>query len=225
MARQTFGSKPSGARSSAHGYDFDAAQWLVRPGPGRKKPDRPRVFGIGLSKTGTTSLANAMRVLGYSAAHFPEPALMLTGRFDAVDGFDAAFDTPVCAVFHHLDRIYPGSKFIHTVRAPSDWIGSIERHMALRGADADRGFTGVLRQLLYGGPGFDRERLLEAQRAWDAHVRRYFEARPNDLLEMDIAAGHGWDHLCPFLHEPPPATPFPHHNRAGANTRGSQPTQ
>ena len=38
-------------------------------------PDRPRVFGIGLNKTGTTSLHKALTILGYESLHWGGPAI------------------------------------------------------------------------------------------------------------------------------------------------------
>ena len=35
-------------------------------------------------------------------------------------------------------------------------------------------------------------------------VREYFKVRPHDLLIIDVAAGEGWEKLCPFLEQPIP---------------------
>ena len=51
----------------------------------------------------------------------------------------------------------------------------------------------------------------------EAHHQRvadYFEGR-QDLLVLRIAAGDGWERLCPFLGEPVPDEPFPHRHRSG----------
>jgi hypothetical protein len=51
--------------------------------------------------------------------------------------------------------------------------------------------------------------------AYDRHltdVRRRFEQRPGQLLEMDIVAGDGFELLCPFLGKPLRNDPMPHKN-------------
>jgi hypothetical protein len=70
----------------------------------------------------------------------------------------------------------------------------------------------LIRELVYGSFEFDADRW---RRSYEAHaeaVRQYFADRPDDLLEMDITAGDGWDVLCPFLGMPSPTIPFPHVN-------------
>ncbi len=44
-------------------------------------------------------------------------------------------------------------------------------------------------------------------------VRKYFHNRPDDLLEMDITAGDGWEKLCPFLGLSIPSQPFRESNK------------
>ena len=44
---------------------------LVYGSLGHVPRNRPFVFGIGLSKTGTTSLNDALEILGYAAFHLP----------------------------------------------------------------------------------------------------------------------------------------------------------
>ena len=208
-----------GGREQRRGLGIDG----VPPrGPGRLKPERPRVFGVGLSKTGTTSVAEALRVLGYSVIHYPRPEFTMTGRFGVLHDYDAAFDTSVSVVFQHLDRVYPGSKFVLTVREPEGWIKSLERHLALRGPRSESGFEGALRRMIFGVTGFDRERLLAAQAAWDEQVRAYFRGREGDLLVLNLSDGDGWAPLCAFLGEPEPGVAFPHKNKLGASARGRE---
>src|SRR5262249_9811138 len=78
-----------------------------------------KIFGIGLSRTGTTSLTYAFAELGLRAHHFPR-----TRAF--IDEADAATDTPVAAWYKELDVLYPGSKFIVTPRSIPDWLDSCE---------------------------------------------------------------------------------------------------
>ena len=69
---------------------------MATPG-GSPDPDRPRIFGIGLNKTGTTSLDSALLVLGFSSLHF--------GGQAAHDAVHAAIDDGV-ALVSYLDPRY-----------------------------------------------------------------------------------------------------------------------
>lgn len=94
-----------------------------------------KVFGIGLGKTGTLSLANALKLLGYRAGHYAEALLALQyrsgrlePRFDAIAHWDALADIPIAATYKTLDQEFPDSKFILTVREQEAWLASSERH-------------------------------------------------------------------------------------------------
>ena len=178
-----------------------------------------KIFGVGLSKTGTTSLARALDLIGFSTVHYPRPELLLRGDFRIIDEHDAAMDTPVASVFPLLDRAYPQSRFILTLRDPESWVGSMERHYAAMGEIDPNGFMAADRRLIYGTADFHREKLLAAMDSWHAHVRRYFASRPQDLLELDIIGGQGWPELCGFLGVREPAFPFPHANKKAASAK------
>ncbi len=99
---------------------------------------RPKVFCIGRNKTGTTSLARALRELGYKVAP-QKPAELLTEDW-AVRSFgklvrfcrrfDAFQDTPFSLNFTYaaLDQAFPGAKFILSIRRDADeWFDSVLR--------------------------------------------------------------------------------------------------
>lgn len=179
----------------------------------------PKVFGIGLSRTGTTSLTRALEVLGYRAQHYPRIASEVAeARYDlaVLEEVDALTDTPVAAIWPHLDARYPGSKFILTVRDKDAWLDSCERYFAIKEAAE----TGTEKEeelrfyflVVYGCGGFNRERFSWVYDAHRRNVEHHFRDRPGDLLVFDVAAGGGWEELCPFLGKPVPAAPFPHAN-------------
>ena len=80
-----------------------------------------KIFGIGLSKTGTTSLHVALEILGYSSVHYPV-------TWEEFDRYDAAHDITVASRFEELDKLYPGSRFILTLRDLNQWLRSCENH-------------------------------------------------------------------------------------------------
>ena len=98
-----------------------------------------KIFGIGLSKTGTTSLYAALDQLGYRSAtfrHMRESGLdrWFEGDFseDYLANWDAVTDNPISAFYPQLDEQYPGSKFVLTVRDPEAWLTSTRKQWSKR---------------------------------------------------------------------------------------------
>ena len=93
-----------------------------------------KVFGIGFHKTGTTSLARALRILGYRVTGpkgVTDPnistnalavALKIAAQFEAFHG------NPWTVLFKEIDAAFPESKFILTERPVDRWIESVVRH-------------------------------------------------------------------------------------------------
>jgi len=182
---------------------------------------QPKVFGVGLSRTGTKSLNEALRILGYRSDHFSTHILALRENQlimdrSAVASYDALTDVTAARFYRELDDWFPGSRFILTVRDPQTWLNSCERHFPeLRPGRWPHGVAKVLRlrEEMYGARCFDRERFLDAYRRHREGVEQHFRQRPNDLLVLDITASEGWRALCAFLGLPEPLRPFPWANR------------
>jgi hypothetical protein len=170
-----------------------------------------KVFGIGLSRTGSLSLNEALCLLGYSSIHFPED-------LSIVDSVSAATDTSVTIHLAELDRKYPGSKFIQTVRDVESWLKSMKWLAAtgwLCGTYTYESLHPMVRKtcdVLYGTHVFDERKMRDGYYRHLKATKLYFRERPKDLLVMNICAGDGWEKLCPFLGEPIPAVPFPKRN-------------
>jgi hypothetical protein len=105
---------------------------------------RQKVFGIGLSKTGTTSLFAALHMLGYRAGTYRhlrrrELSKWFKGDFsyDYISDFDAVTDLPIGAFYPALDDRYPGSKFILTTRKKSDWLKSCREFFSSKKRDPE----------------------------------------------------------------------------------------
>ena len=82
------------------------------------------IFGIGLSRTGTTSLHHAFEILGIRSA--PTSVALLFDPDDEVLGLYEAFtDNPIPFLYQRLDARFPGSKFILTTRDLDDWLRSM----------------------------------------------------------------------------------------------------
>lgn len=175
-------------------------------------PGFDKIFNIGLNKAGTKSLSTALQQLGFNTVHFRHEGVRLVdlvrrnhkaGRklLHGFEQYDAFSDMAGEHFFADLDRQYPGSRFILTIRDLDSWLDSRERHVERNRADPEY-----------------RHVFLKVERAnWQRHmetVRRkvdaYFRGRPDDLLVINIPAGEGWDKLCPFLGVAAPDTAFPH---------------
>lgn len=171
-----------------------------------------KTFGIGFHKTGTTTLASALRTLGYRVTGpfgIDETDIGLTATDQALRiarEWDAAQDNPWPIVYQDLDRAFPGSKFILTTRETDDWFASVAKHFG--------GQSTPMREWIYGvGDPVGNEAIYKER--FEEHNREvvsYFENRPNDLLVLPITQGAGWAPLCEFLGVEEPAAQFPHSN-------------
>jgi hypothetical protein len=195
------------------------------------QPSSPKIFGIGLSRTGTTSLTDALSMLGYQAVHFPLDDASLrefsqyllhptsTLHLTSLASVDALTDTPVSATYRALDAAYPSSRFILTVRDRASWLGSCRRYWAerltpnLASAPPEWAeYINLVNRSVYGTAAYDAVRFADAYTQHVARARRYFAERPDVYLELDICGGQGWEALCGFLGVEVPQRPFPFAN-------------
>lgn len=194
---------------------------------GQKRHDG-RVFGVGLNKTGTTSLAGALDALGYRTLHHGttlHPAKRVQTGFEralaegadpfryvrGLKRFSAFLDIrAVERNFSYFDERVPGSKFILHTRDIDDWLRSREKHVERNRASGER--------------GWQRIDIDAWKRLWHEHhdaVRSHFTGRPADLLEIDVTQRDAWEKLAPFLGCPIPESPFPMLNSAGQAEAGA----
>lgn len=171
-----------------------------------------KVFGIGLSKTGTTSLNEALILLGYKSKHYPIEMISLNdGKLsidiNEVNNYDALCDTPIALFYKELDEKFPNSKFILSMREIDDWLKSYRIHLGRFPKRSPKEMK--LRLDLYGCNRFNTKKLKEAFINHLREVQQYFTDRPNDICTINICAGEGWDKLCDFLGKPKPNIPFP----------------
>ena len=182
-----------------------------------------KVFGIGLNKTGTSTLGACLTTLGYRHRSYSlrQVQRLRTQQWDALladyaaaDSFD---DWPTPRLYRQLDEAFPGSLFILTRRrSTEDWLASISDH-ALR----TRWREGMLvRHTFYGCP-YPQINPALYRRAYEDHqaaVHEHFRGRPQQLLELCWDDERDWTRLCGFLGVPVPDVALPHVN-AGAGQR------
>lgn len=181
-----------------------------------------KIFCLGFHKTGTLSLHHALERLGFKSRHGYKPQSDLIERAlrdgkqalqyvedqtqkRGVGEHDAWLDLySIRRAFTVLDKQYPNSKFILTVRDEASWVKSVHRQ----------------RERRHDTPFFhywyfqseDQWRLEKIHHEWA--VKTYFSARPDDLLIMDITKGDGYEKLAPFLGCDVPDEKFPHKNES-----------
>jgi hypothetical protein len=171
-----------------------------------------KIFCIGLNKTATTTLHEALMILGFRSLHWKarsddEPADNAVFRAQEeglplltyIPGYDAYSDIwPLIHNFDVLDEQYPGSRFVLTTRDLDAWLKSRARHM-------ERNHTGAEREV-------DHDAWRGTFERHHRRVKEHFADR-SDLLVVDIPRDPSWENLCEFLDRPVPDAPFPWANR------------
>ncbi len=183
---------------------------------------RPKVFGIGFHKTGTKSLAQALKALGYRVTgpnwtREPDIAETALNRaLDLVPEFDAFQDNPWPLLFREMDTYFPGSKFILTTCPTDAWLDRAERYFGTG--------TTEMRRWIYGA-GSPIGNLAQYAAVFEAHtaaVLDHFQNRPDDLLVFPLTEQPDWEPLCRHLgHTIPAGVPFPHANRSVPDSLGT----
>lgn len=173
------------------------------------------VLGVGYPRTGTSSLCEALRILGYNAIHHAPERVPLfpaeTYDWKEYDNVDAVTDAPACLYWRELAVAYPGLKMVLTVREPEGWWFSMQRHAdSIRtGGDHEHiTYSNQLHRLLFGCS-------VPSRYWWTRRILEHngmVKASNGELLVMDIR--DGWAPLCEFLGKPIPRNEFPWLNRS-----------
>ncbi|MCH8902461.1 MAG: hypothetical protein IIA45_00880 [Bacteroidetes bacterium] len=183
--------------------------------------EKPKIFGVGFQKTGTSSLQRAFEILGYKSCGARPDLLLdiLNGRYKKVtkivNKYEVFLDHPWPQIFDFLDEHYPGSKFILTIREEEDWFKSVSNHVG--------DFRSPIHEWIYGKgyglPKYNKKHTIEVYKKHQQKVIQYFSERPNSLLIIDFQHDFNWKTLCEFLNVQIPDVPFPHLNKTNYNAR------
>ena len=173
----------------------------------------PKVFCIGFHKTGTTSLNQALMQLGYNLTGpdgVSDPDIknnVYAMCYKLAEQYDAFADNPWPIVYKEMDKKYPESKFILTLRPVDEWYASISQHFQEK--------TTPMREWIYGAGSPVGNEVLYKDRYLQHYddVREYFKHRESSLLEFDLVGGDGWNKLCDFLGRDPIDGEIPHLNQ------------
>ena len=194
-----------------------------------------KIIGVGMGRTGTTSIQRALTTLGYHAynaeavikhQHFADWIKLFNGETDdpdwatLFDGYNATIAWPACFFYRELMTAYPEARFILTTRDPETWADSMLRNLRVLDGLGDFRFIPRVRGLMayldalvqnvFGGKP-DRERAIAAFERHNRTVQKEIPAQ--SLLIYQVQ--QGWEPLCAFLDQPMPDIPFPHENTSG----------
>lgn len=201
-----------------------------------------KYFCIGRNKTGTTSLKRAFEDLGFPVGD-QRKAEILTGKHYFEGNFrpiidycktaqvfqDVPFSYP--ETYKHLDKAYPDSKFILTVRdTPEQWYQSITRfHSKMFGRNGHTPTAEDLKTAPYVWPGFmynvvrvhrttdddpyNKETMIAHYKEYNRGVMEYFKDRPDDLLIINVSEKGAYRRFVEFLGTVSPYDDFPWENR------------
>lgn len=195
--------------------------------------DDVKVFGIGLPKTGTTTLAAMLRQLGYKHAPYDKRLIQsvadgdLNPMWRCIESYQSFEDWPWPLVYAEVDAQVPNAIFVLTLRRDRlTWLSSAQRHNKAnieRYGDKKKGDPA---SRLWGRywPRVNTpntpDKLLEIYDTHRAQVHAHFAERPDKLVELCWETGDGWPELCAFLGEPLVEGPVPHEN--SAESRGKR---
>lgn len=183
-----------------------------------------RVFGIGMHRTGTSSLAEALSILKYRVWHGP---YFKNLENEYYNNFNALVDTQVKGDNHpdfNFKKIYekyPNAKFILTVRKDLDkWCKSIDKtnlkyrnHMII----LPKSYLSTLNMYNDIVPNKNTEDVThdDLKREYIKHeqeIIEFFKDKPGQLLVFSVVDGDKWGKLCKFLNKKIPNKNFPNMN-------------
>lgn len=155
-----------------------------------------KVFGIGLSKTGTTTLAALLNKSKIKTCHYPSEQQIK----DIFDGkYDGACDVSIIPFYKKLHIIYPDAKFIYTIRNKEQWLISAERHFTKTNPYKIDEWKKTIRLAVYGQVEYDKKVFSDAYDNHDKNVKEYFKDKQKSLLILDICGGDLMEKLFSFL--------------------------
>jgi len=201
-----------------------------------------KIFCIGNNKTGTSSLAYEFKRLGYMVGNQREAELLSKDyhqrKFTKIIKYckrsEVFQDVPFSwkDTYVHLDKNFPGSKFILTIRDSSEqWYDSLTKFHSKKFGKGELPSVEDLKEVKYVYKGwlwenyvhnygmkdsddpYDKEVLIGAYEEHNINVMSYFKNRPNDLLIINLGEKGAYKRFCNFIGVTPEEDDFPWINR------------
>ncbi|GJJ16136.1 hypothetical protein Clacol_010416 [Clathrus columnatus] len=186
--------------------------------------EKPKIICLGLCRTGTSSLREALETLGFGPCYHMKkifenenPAEIDTwlnlGQGKAtlddirtlLNDYSSFLDIPAAIYFEELYKAYPDAKFILTTRDPAKWETSM-KNTIFRGLSSENpNNLTFFRSRLYEWYNVElRTRYLQGKIFTDpqggliAHNERVMQFIPSDKL-LIYEVSQGWEPLVDFL--------------------------
>ncbi len=168
-----------------------------------------KIIGIGLSRTGTTSLDHFLKKLGYDSHHYI-PTLFGEPDWKTLEECDAVMDSPIPLMYQEIDQRFPNSKFILTTRNEDDWLTSMK--WMLTHGKVIWNYSSELQDYhikLYECFSYKEKILRRRFREYHKEIEAYFADRKDDLHVINISEGFDTKALCQWLGKEPIDAPEP----------------
>lgn len=162
---------------------------------------KPKIFIIGLPRTGTTSVSVALLEQGLKVAHmaFTKQAFMIA---------DVVSDAPCFSDFKQLDGLFPEAKFVYLDRNISTWLPSMQMLLGKMAPhlDAKTGrFHPIMKRSFQHTFAIDKvakpadsEHLIACYQKHQQEVFAYFDSR-DDFISIDVSHAGSLSRLLQFL--------------------------
>ncbi len=150
------------------------------------KPDY--VIGIGMPKTGTNSLHEYLKKLGYRSYHDKSKAIKkiqehgTNNILDLFPRFNAFSDYPFNLYYRQIEEQYPNAVFIWTTRPRDSWIESWKKH--------DKRMSGSIKRLDYFLKLYDQHQI---------EIPEYFKDKQHKFLQLDLFEDNKAEKISKFL--------------------------
>lgn len=185
------------------------------------RPVKPtKVVGIGLPKTGTTTLGYCFRRFGFKHRTYDMDLAVQVKRnqLDNVlreaEKYETFEDWPWFLIYKELDQRFPHSKFILTLRKDTEtYVASLKGHHEREGIRNKDFVKPHWWDEVFGvePSQWDYQKSALRYERHNREVLEYFGERINrDLLVVCWENGDGWTQLSRFLNKRYPDEPFPH---------------
>jgi hypothetical protein len=166
------------------------------------------IVGIGLPRTGTTSLHETLKGYGIRSAHMPIELYESDDLQEACLPYGAVIDTPVPLLYPQLDEALDHCQFVLTTRDKEGWLESMKWLLETGPKIWQwRPTYDAYNREFFGTASFEPDVLARRYEEYHREVEQYFAERPDDLLTVDLSQSPDTRRLVEFLgldHEPHP---------------------
>lgn len=174
-----------------------------------------KVFGLGLPRTATSTLAEALSHHGIRTIHFPFALYEEGVDAPVIREYSAFVDTPIPLLYRRLDERWANAKYVLTTRDKGAWLESM-RWLREEGGKIwqRRPAYDVYNREFFGTVEFDEDRLSAVYDEYHAGIRSHFSDREQDLLTLNVTKSTDTRDLIDFLGIDDEPIPWPRTNEA-----------